>query len=119
MILKRTLYLILTIESFKSSSNITLIIKNIIILKRNAINSLIRVININNNFDNDKNRKNDDNNNNNDNDKFKDKKNNNGKNDKSNNKKRRCKNRNFIDFSDNQKKIIIVFTIEINNSFSR
>ena len=42
--LKKTLYLILIIKSFKNLSNITFIIKNIIISKRNAINSQIKII---------------------------------------------------------------------------
>ena len=38
------LYLILIIKSFKNSSNIVFIIKNIIISKKNAISSLTKVI---------------------------------------------------------------------------
>ena len=41
---KRTLYLISIAESFKSSLNIIFIIKSIIILKRNIINFLIKVV---------------------------------------------------------------------------
>ena len=41
---KKALYLILIIRLFKSLSNIALIARNTIILNRNAINSLIRVV---------------------------------------------------------------------------
>ena len=44
--LKKALYLILIIKLFKNSSNIAFIAKSIIILNRNIINSLIRVVKI-------------------------------------------------------------------------
>ena len=43
---KKTLYSILIIRLFKSSLNIAFIINNIIILKRNAINFLIKIVKI-------------------------------------------------------------------------
>ena len=43
---KRVLYLISIIKSFRNSLNIAFIIKSIIISKRNAINSLIKIIKI-------------------------------------------------------------------------